>query len=319
MKIKRILFLRPEHIGDYGMSLPALKALRKKFPGSKIDVAVGPWNKNFAEATPYINEVIVFDNPLIKRNLRYLDIVKFIFSKQMIKMLGFIKKINDKNYDLLISLSDRKFNIILLKLFKSREKILGTEIRNTGFDERYRIRNLFSKHNIIIDDSPIKLSLTYADNKIIRETLNRDAQFKKKIIIHAITPLKEKNWPMKNWRNLIKRFQNENYVFYLIGSDDQKKDLDRIKDGFRNVRNLAGEMSIVQIIKFMDKCDLIIGSDSGPVHLAEMTKIKIISLFGATNAEMWGTPEKKGRVLNGENIENIVVSDVEREIREILK
>ena len=212
----KILFLRPEHIGDYGMGLPVLKALRKKFPDARIDVVVGPWNKNFAEATPYVDRVIVFDNPLIKRHLKYWEIVKFLFSKQLSEMIKFTKKMNEEDYDLLISISDRKFNRVLLKMFKAKKKILGTEIRNTGFDERKRIIDLFARYDIQVDDSKINLNYSEEDRKVVQRVLKKDSKFKKKIVIHPITPLEEKNWPIGKWRELIRSFEKDNYVFYAL-------------------------------------------------------------------------------------------------------
>ena len=317
--LKKILFLRYEHIGDYGMGLPALKALREKFPKHRIDVVVGPWNKKFAEATPYVDKIIIFDNPLTKRNLKYKEIIKILFSKELLNIIKFIRKINRENYDLIVNLSDRKFSKPFTGLMKSKEKILGTKIVNTGFDERKRLRQVMAMHNLSIKETGIKLNYLPEDKEIVNNILKKDSKFNKKIVLHTITPLVEKNWPIEKWKSLLKKYENKNYVFYLIGTEDQKKEMDKICNGFKNVRNLAGKLKIIQTIYLTEKVDLIVGGDSGPVHLAELTNTPIISLFGPTNEKMWGTPKEKGKVLKGKKIEDISVDSVFLEMDNIIK
>jgi len=316
---KKILFLRYEHIGDYGMGLPILKALREKFPNHTIDVVVGPWNKEFAEVTPYVDNILVFDHPLAKRHLRYKDILKVIFSEKLVKMIKFIRKINKRKYNLIISLSDRKFSKPFVGMMNAKNKILGTKIVNTGFDERKRLKQVMAMHGISVDDKEINLNYLPTDKNKVDEILKKDSEFKKKIIIHAITPLEEKNWPIDKWRALLKSFEKKEYKFYLIGTADQKNDIDVIKEGFDNVENLSGKLTIIQTIYLTKKVDLIVGGDSGPVHLAELTKTPIISLFGPTNEKMWGTPKDKGKVLKEKNIGDISVDSVFSEINKIIK
>lgn len=316
---KKILFLRYEHIGDYGMGLPVLKAIKEKFPNHKIDVVVGPWNKEFAEATPYIDDIIVFNHPLAKRYLKYKEILKVIFSKEIIRILKFIKKINRKKYDLIISPSDRKFSKPFVKLMKAKGKILGTDIRNTGFDERERLKMIMKKSGIKMKDFEAKINFSKENIQVVEEILKKDKKYLKKIIIHPITPLEEKNWPLDKWEKLIKQFQNKKYKFYLVGTKEQKKELDKIKKNSTKIENLAGKLSIVQTIYLMDRGDLVVGGDSGPVHLAELTKTPIISLFGPTNENMWGTPKEKGKVLKEKNIKDIAINRVFSEIKKIIK
>ena len=72
------------------------------------------------------------------------------------------------------------------------------------------------------------------------------------------------------------------------------------------------------MILFMEKCNLVIGGDSGPVHLAELTDTKAISLFGPTNEIMWGTPKSKGITIKKENIKDISVHEVKKIIQKFI-
>lgn len=318
-EIKKIIILRTEHIGDYSLSLPLLRAIREKYPGAIIDVVVGSWNKDFAESTPYIDNVIIFDNPLIKRNISYGDIFKVIFSKERKKILNFTKKLNKNNYDLLISFSDRKFNKIFLKLIKAGEKISGTEFKGDNLDDRKRMKHLLSNHDINILEKNVDLNYSYEDKKTVDKILENIKG--KKIIFHPITPLEEKNWQIEKWKILANQIKSEKkeYNIFLVGAKIQEKILEEIKKGKSNIINLAGKLTIPQLILFIDKCDLIIGCDSGPVHLAEITSTPIISLFGQTNEKIWGTPKNKGIFLKKDNINDISVEEVFNNLKKILQ
>jgi hypothetical protein len=56
-----ILVLALAHIGDFVLSLRALKKLRDGFPESRMTLVVAPWNADLARATGYFDRVVGFD------------------------------------------------------------------------------------------------------------------------------------------------------------------------------------------------------------------------------------------------------------------
>lgn len=321
-KFKKILILRYEHIGDYGLTIPIIASIKKKFPKSEIDIAIGPWNKELAKATPDINNIIIFDNPLVKRNLTYLEILKIILFRSN-EIRKHIQKLNNKNYDLLIDFSDRKFSLLLDGIIKAKKKILGTNFPYVGEREVDRMGRIISKCLEI--KKPLKkgkLKYSSQDKKIVMNLLKKVGfKNKKMILIHPITPLKEKDWALKKWIKLIKKIngKNKKVLFLLLGSKKQGKEiLDLIEQiNLKNVESIAGKLNIPQFILLISKCDLIIGGDSGPVHLAELTKTPIATLYGPTDEKRWGPPKNQGIFIKKNNIKNIKVRDVLKIIKKL--
>jgi heptosyltransferase-2 len=58
---RRILVLRTDEIGDFVMTTPFLRELRRNCPESWITLVVKPGVLNLAEACPHVNEVLTFD------------------------------------------------------------------------------------------------------------------------------------------------------------------------------------------------------------------------------------------------------------------
>jgi len=58
---ERILLLKLDHLGDFIMAVPALRAARRHFPDAHITLVVGAWNEGLARRVDVADEVIVFD------------------------------------------------------------------------------------------------------------------------------------------------------------------------------------------------------------------------------------------------------------------
>ena len=65
-RVREILVLRLDRIGDLVMSLPALSDLRAAFPQARIRLAVGAWSEPIARRAP-VDEVLVWSAPWVGR------------------------------------------------------------------------------------------------------------------------------------------------------------------------------------------------------------------------------------------------------------
>ncbi len=305
--MEKILIFRNEHIGDYGLSLPALRTIRENYPHAQIDIVVGPWNKELAEATPFVDNIIIYDCPLIKRHVSYFD---FINPLNIIKILKFLKKIRETHYDILISFSNRKFNVIYTRFIKSKQVFTGRKFGYEFGSERERLPRIMTHYGLRNIRLSADLNYSKKDKEIVNGIIQKNKLSNKKIIlIHPVTPLKEKNWSFSNWREFIGLClkKDPSITFGLLGTSSQKNDLESLisLETKKSVLNLAGKISIVQMILLIKKSDLIVGSDSGPVHLAEITNTPIAVLFGPTNVQMWGPPTKQGIVIQEKDVASI--------------
>jgi len=145
--MKKILVIKTEHIGDYLLTLPALSALRKRYPKARIDVLIGPWNVALAKATPYVDNAIVFENPLIKRAISKKEIIKELTFGRL-KYLRLFKKINTEKYDLIVNFSDRRISRFFNKNIKSRKKICGVDFNFGEIQEGKRMLRILEENGI---------------------------------------------------------------------------------------------------------------------------------------------------------------------------
>lgn len=64
---RRILAIRPDHLGDLLLSVPALRHIKEQLPDSHLGLLVGPWNLEAAAGIPYVDEVIPLAFPWFDR------------------------------------------------------------------------------------------------------------------------------------------------------------------------------------------------------------------------------------------------------------
>jgi ADP-heptose:LPS heptosyltransferase len=314
-KVKKILIMRPEHIGDYALSLRALFSIRNKFPKAKIDVVIGPWNAGLAKATPCINKSIIFEHPFVKRHIGYMGIIKAL-TLDLLKMKKFIGEINKESYDLYVNFSDRKYNLLFDRLIHAKFKLLGTKKKYLGGRDVERIENLLITSGIPLTSEKIKLEFSKKEKGSVDKFLKNNGL--KRVLIHPITSLNEKDWPIKKWKMFIMSLlKNPDLDLILLGTSNERTKLESLGEALKHPRltNLAGEINLTQLVYLLSKSNLIIGGDSGPVHLAEITGTPMLILFGPTDEIRWGPREGGGKIIKNNEIWKISVETVLKEIK----
>lgn len=78
----------------------------------------------------------------------------------------------------------------------------------------------------------------------------------------------------------------------LVGGPDERllaeRLLTRLVDGTERVENHCGRHDIPGTVALLAQCDLVIGGDTGPIHLAAATGVPVLGLYGPTSLTRTG-------------------------------
>jgi ADP-heptose:LPS heptosyltransferase len=104
-----------------------------------------------------------------------------------------------------------------------------------------------------------------------------------------------KIWPEERWIELC-RMLSEKWKFklVLIGSKAEKKINSRLAEALETSEqtdfvDLTGETSLLDLVSVFEHCDLVIGGDTGPLHLAAAVgKPKVLGIYGSTPSKRNG-------------------------------
>jgi len=97
----------------------------------------------------------------------------------------------------------------------------------------------------------------------------------------------EKRWLPENWIKLIQKLTDfrKDLTFNLYGTDQDKAFTQPISNSLKSDRvfDHAGKTSLSKLAEELASCSLVIGNDTGSMHLANMVGSPVFVLFGPTN------------------------------------
>ena len=122
---------------------------------------------------------------------------------------------------------------------------------------------------------------------------------------------KKKRWCNDNWVELMKRLDGKVNTHFVYG-EWESEDKHYINEKFREKR--IGEVgdskhfgyyqkSITKVAHIISQCDLMISTDSGPMHIAAAVGTPVIQLFGPTLLSKNRAWRAEGVVLRDEKLE----------------
>jgi ADP-heptose:LPS heptosyltransferase len=110
-----------------------------------------------------------------------------------------------------------------------------------------------------------------------------------------------KIWPLAKWQELGKLLlSNNNYQLLICGGNSDlitNKQLEDhlISSAKHSVLNLTGRTNLLELIALFERAQIVIGADSGPIHLAcAVGKPKVIGIMGSTPWKRNGPYGKNG-------------------------
>jgi 3-deoxy-D-manno-octulosonic-acid transferase/heptosyltransferase-1 len=308
-----ILIVKLSAIGDVVHTLPLLEVLRKNFPQARIDWVVEEEAGQIIMGHSMIDHVLVshrktWQKSLTKRRHR---------TATLREMFRFIRELRSHKYDLVIDLHGLFKSGVLTGLSRAKRKIGftgGREGSSLFLTERPYYVN-YDQHALdrylkTIDymgctmyswkgDIPVDGSDRDAIESFI---LNNDLQNKKIVAINPIARWKTKLWEPERFSLLADRVQKElNVKVVFTGSEQDRGVIDEIVREMETIPlDLAGRTSLKALAYLYSKCDLLITTDTGPMHMAAAMGCPVIALFGPTAPWRTGPYGKEHRVIREE-------------------
>ncbi len=303
----KILIIRLSAMGDVAITVPVIKAVSKKYPDAEILMLT---NKLF---NPFFKDIqnISLINPDLKGKHKGL--------KGLFKLYKEIKK--EFSPDVVIDLHDvlrSKFLKILFntsrtksyKIDKGRkQKKLLTQKENKVLKQlkhsAQRYADVFSEAGLDINlETDTRFSKTSLD--IPQNFAFKTSNGVKKIGIAPFAMHKQKQYPFEKMLQVIEQLNDRGYeIFILGGGNSEKQNAIEIESKFENVTSLIGKYKLAEEIVIISNLDLMISMDSSNMHIAALTGIKIVSIWGATHPYAGFTAfvsEDKSFIVQKENL-----------------
>ena len=309
--MNRILVIRGGAIGDFILTLPALKALRDARPHAQIEIlgykhiAVLAENRFYAQAV---------------RSIEYGPLARFFanHSELPAELADYFA-----TFDLIISYlydPDRVFEKNLRRC-GVENLICGPAriVENAGHAAHQLARPIKELGTNILDFNE-RIFPSTEDRKFAREFLASVPQ--PIVAIHPGSGSEAKSWSIENWIGLFSpgsRFADLEGLLVISGEADkaQTEQLEREWKN-RDVR-FARNLPLPHLAAVVEH-SVFIGHDSGIAHLAAAAGANCILLFGPTDPNVWAPKNKNVRVLRAQSgkLSDLGIETVEATLTDML-
>ena len=296
----KILVIKIGAAGDVVLAVPSLRAIRQRFPKAHIAVLVGVESRQILQNCPYINEIIVYNKPFIKKS-----ILNFMKLASAIKKAGFDLVIdfqnNSRSHILsFLSMAPKRFGYKNKKLgFLLNYGIKDAPVGLPPVEHQFRILGLL---NIQLKDKYLEVWPTESDAKYIDEFLSGQWTIANQpligINIGGSLRWNTKKWPQDKLARLCDELAKKGLRVVLTGT---RQDEDTARDVFSASQskpiNAIGKTTINQLAALIKKCRVFISTDSAPMHIAAAAGVPIVAVFGPTDFKRHAPPSDKIAVI----------------------
>lgn len=287
----KILVIRFHAIGDVVITLPACVALRQMYPAARIDL-------------------LTSDACLeIPRAVRLFDrIYSFAESKKpwgrACQGLLWGARMGAQGYDVILDLQRHRGSRLIRRV--ARPRAWGEFDRYSSHHALERVSDTFHKAGFPGLTPVYKLELR-------SEIRNRSMQIlreggwdgtAKLVILNPAGLWVTRNWPLQRYAELADLWNEAEAVqFLFVGTDRIEDKARRLSDKLKDrAINLTNKTNLAEALGVVQHASVVISEDSGLLHMAWVSGVPAVALFGSTRSD-WTRPlGARSRYLGSEDL-----------------
>jgi heptosyltransferase-2/heptosyltransferase-3 len=306
----RILLIRPDHLGDVLLSRPAIDALAMALPRARLTVALGPWGRP-ALGTHPAQRLLLCPFPGLSR-ARLNPLRPYILLLQYAALLR-----RRERHDIAVLLRpDHWWGALLVALagipvrvgYRTDETAPFLTRALPATPERHVAEQALALARVAAacaggDLPPVAPGLPASATDFDRRrvaTLLAEAGIavgRKVVVLHPGAGATIKAWPLERFAAVGAAVADALAAQLVVtGVADERPLAQRLCDLLpASALNLAGALSWSELEALLARAALVIGVDTGPLHLAVATGTPSVALFGPADPVQfapWGPAER---------------------------
>lgn len=300
----RLLVVKLSALGDVIQTLPAVALIREEFPSVEIDWVVEERNGELLRGHPFLKRVYCFQKEYFKNPLKFIS---------------FAGKLREREYDGILDFQGLFKSAILARTARGKYRF--------GF-ANYREGSVYFYNVLFRPYDPelhaVKRYFLFARKVLLYLRNGREIEPENLPEIPRSVPVREeipssfpvkgpfivcvpsarwltKVWPEENWRKLIELLRMEGHFFDILfvggKNDPQRAYFEKMACEFEGVHSFIGRLNLRELVWVMNRAELIVTVDTGPMHLASLLNRPVVALFGPTSPTRTGPWSELNRVL----------------------
>lgn len=294
----KILIVKLSAIGDVIHTLPALNAIRRKYPHAHLTWLVEEAAADLIKGHPALDRV------LVSRRKHWLKGLGGPAWRENVRAIKeFIRRLRDSEYDIVLDFQALFKSGLMVGLVHGKRKIgfargmdhmefsylfYNERVPPVNMDIHALIRGVKLIESIGVNAKEIeyRIPVSPRDHGAVEDLLVRSGIAAKDAFV-AINPVAK--WHTKLWsearfaelaRQIMLDLQTK-VVF--TGAAADRAAIDRIVAQVNaEAVNLAGETTLKMLAALYERAHCVISTDTGPMHVAAAMGVPLVALFGPT-------------------------------------
>ncbi|GAB4054326.1 glycosyltransferase family 9 protein [Spirosoma litoris] len=307
----RILCVRLDNLGDVVMTSPAFRALKTTWPNCQLTVLTSSAGAAIAEYISEVDNIIRFDVPWVSSDTNARNTLLPLATQ--LKAFAFDAAI------IFTVQSQSPLPTAMLCYLADIPRVLGycrenpyqlmtdwvpdQEVLMATRHEVERQLDLVKAIGCQTVDQQLSLTIPSADRQYVRNLLaaNGCDQDRPWLVLHPGVSETKRQYPADDFAQALIRLRQElGCQLVLTGGANEERLAARIQEQIRlysdeePVINLAGQLTIGQLISLLAEAPLLIANNTGPVHMAAAVGTPVVVLYAKTNPQHtpWQIPSR---------------------------
>lgn len=301
-QVRKVLLVRLDNLGDVLLTTPAFHAVKECLPQTTLTLLASPIGAQVAALDPDIDDVIVYQAPwmdpwhkLPQESEREQQIIALLKERRFdgaIIFTSFRQSPLPAAY--LCYLADIPLRVaasidgpgsLLTTRYKHPEPIIHEVEHNL---------NLVRAIGMDTNERDLVLTVPHAAMTSVAEMLSVSRQWPL-VVMHPGCSMPARTYPWEMYAEIIDLLVEQMGAFVVVtGAEDERplvaKVLHRVHERNRYATlAMAGVLAFPELCALIQRADLTITNNTGPMHIAAAVKTPVIALFALTNPpEQWG-------------------------------
>ena len=291
--IKKIAILRANALGDFIVTLPAIEAIRAAYPNAELVLLGKPWHKEFLTPgrSPIDRVIVVPVMKGIRDEKKYAENIK--------EQETFFEEMKKEHFDVAIHFegngvsANRFINQLNAGLTVGLTSENAEKI-DRAIDFYYYQSEVIRYLEVasLIDAKPISLEPQLnVLNQDVEEVKGLLSLLDKKpfVVLHPFATDIRRTWPAENYVPLADWFCEQNIEVVFTGLKEDNGEVEKMISKMKNKAiNTCGAVNLGGLAALLQKACVVIGGDTGPVHLARAVNTPTVGIYWAPNLINWG-------------------------------
>jgi ADP-heptose:LPS heptosyltransferase len=325
-KLSRVLFLRPEKIGDLAISLPVFDGLKRAYPNIAISMLASPKNVELIATDPRFERI-------------------YLYRKSLFKDLAELRAIRNRKFDCVVDMiCDDSVTALFLAQWCAPGKPrigVGKHKFRDYYDFNYDHRQERTGH--IIDNTlkvldafgidgsrasgyapPYVAPAAFAKAEKFLSSLPRQGEKPLRIGYNISAGASSRIWAAEKsvelLRRIFERYAGAQVVVISVKPDRARGDA-LVGKFDSNIYQVPAGLSLMEVSALLSKLDLLVSPDTSLVHIARSYHVPVVGFYckAKENFLLWSPYGQQEGAVVSDHIGNIFDITVDQAFAAVVK